>query len=57
MSMTIERPRTDEALAKIDEFLADISHLTNVAQTDVANFALDLRLILSAVTPGPYNGT
>lgn len=55
MTMTTERPCTDEALAKIDEFLANISHQTIVTQTDVADFALDLRLILSTVTPEPYN--
>lgn len=47
MLMTLEQPTTDEALAKIDEFLADISHQTIVTQTDVADFALDLRLILN----------
>lgn len=55
MTMTTERPCTDEALAKIDEFLANISHQTIVTQADVADFALDLRLILSTVTPEPYN--
>lgn len=45
--MTIEQPASDEALAKIDEFLADISHQTIVTQTAVSDFALDLRLILN----------
>lgn len=55
MTMTTERPSTDEALAKIDEFLSDISHQTIVTQSDVVDFTLDLRLILSTVTPEPYN--
>lgn len=55
MTMTTERPSTDEALAKIDEFLSDISHQTIVTQSDVVDFTLDLRLILSTVTPDLYN--
>lgn len=33
-------------LAKIDEFLASISHQRIVAQADVVNFTLDLRQII-----------
>jgi hypothetical protein len=36
----------DLMLAKIDEFLASISHQRIVAQADVVNFTLDLRQII-----------
>lgn len=53
----IEQSDIDEALALVDRFLAETSGRTLVPQGEVADFALDLRLILSPVTPGAYNDT
>lgn len=38
---------TKELLELIDSFLASIAHQSIVSQSDVADFALDLRLALS----------
>lgn len=46
MSVTEVVSVTDELLAKVDEFLADIKDQKLVDQNKVVDFGLDLRLIL-----------
>jgi hypothetical protein len=46
MVAEVQEAPVDLMLAKIDEFLASISHQRIVAQADVVNFTLDLRQII-----------